>query len=547
MTAPTRSAPPGRRGRSTVTPDIPWPIAARGGLVVLAVALVLHGAPVPRTSEELYLVLVRRFADPGFAAGDWTLSGRFSDHWVFTATAGTLARLVPVTALGWAGRIGCWWAIGAQLVRAGGRLGLGAVPATAAVAGWLVFGQAGIGGEWMIGTFEAKTVAYVALAAAVLAATGGRVPVALAATGVAAAVHPAVGVWAGGPLVVALGVLPETRPALWRWWWLAALPAAPGAVGAWMAAGPSSPSLDRFLVLQAMPYHLDPFFGAVRAPVAQAALRWVVLGAMFGFCWWEHLGTRRRLPDRLWITWLTVAAAAPLAALAARALGAWWFLRLMPLRAFPLLVPLLAAYRAAGLVARLRAGEGGRPWWRRRSVAAAALAAAVALGPTTPLLAGPRAAARTAGAWLREDPEAAAFVWVSRHVPAGTLCLLPPTRQDTFWRAQRPQVANWQALRQDALAEWRRRVVDLVGGAATFAGPGWTGEPGRLADRYDRLGRRAIRRLAVRYGAGCLVTRARHPFPVLQRVGPVTVYRLGRDAGPLAPPRPASLPRLRRP
>jgi len=525
--------------------------------VVLGVALVLWGAPVPRTSEELYLTLVRRFADPGFVAGDWTLSGRFSDHWVFTAAAGTIARVVPMVMLGWAGRLACWWLLGTQLVLLGTRLGLTRWAATAAVVGWLVFGQAGIGGEWILGTFEAKTVAYTTLLGAALAATRGSVPCALAGIGATVSLHPAVGLWAGGPLALTLLAVPETRAAALRWSPLAALVAAPGVVGAWLAAGPSSPSLDRFLVLQAMPYHLDPFFGAVRRPVAQAGMRWVVLVAMAVFCWWEHLGTRRRLADRVWITWLGIAGVPVLGALAARTAGAWWFLRLMPLRAFPVLVALGAAYRAAGLVARLRATEARRPgpwpWWRRPSLVVASVAVSVAVVPTTPLLAGPRAAARTAGAWVRTDPEADAFAWVRRHLPARETCIFPPTRQDSFWRAQRPQVANWQALRQDALAEWRRRVTDLVGGAAAFTGPGWTGEPGRLAARYDRLGTGRVRALAARYGATCLVTRGRQPFRVLHRAGPVTVYRLEVGASPRRAARhragagAGAVPRLRRP
>lgn len=531
-----------------------WRGAAVGGLVVLGVALVLWGGPVPRTSEELYLTLVRRWADPGFAAGDWTLSGRFSDHWVFTAAAGTVARVVPIVVLGWVGRLAFWWLLGTQLVLLGTRLGLTRWAATAAVAGWLVFGQAGIGGEWIVGTFEAKTVAYAALLGAALAATRGSVPWALAGIGATVSLHPAVGLWAGGPLALALVAVPETRAAALRWAPPAALVAAPGVVGAWLAAGPSSPSLDRFLVLQAMPYHLDPFFGAVRWPVAQATVRWLVLGAMAAFCWWEHLGTRRRLADRIWITWIGASGVAVLGALAARTAEAWWFLRLMPLRAFPVLVALGAAYRAAGLVSRLRAAElrrrVRRPRWRRPSLVAAVVAAAVAVGPTTPLLAGPRAAARTAGAWVRTDPEADAFAWVRRHLPPRDTCILPPTRQDSFWRAQRPQVGNWQAVRQDALAAWRRRVTDLVGGPGAFTGPGWTGEPGRLAARYDRLGTDRVRVLAARYGAGCLVTRGRHPFPVLHRAGPVTVYRL--DAGPPGADRQGqgagggTVPRLRR-
>ena len=91
---------------------------------VVLVALVLYGAPVPRLSEELYLPLTRHVGDPSFLAGDWTMHGAFGEHWVFTHVFGPIAAVVPLTVFGWVGRLVAWTVLAWLLVRLGDRIGL---------------------------------------------------------------------------------------------------------------------------------------------------------------------------------------------------------------------------------------------------------------------------------------------------------------------------------------------------------------------------------------------------------------------------------------
>ena len=197
---------------------------------VVLVALVLYGAPVPRLSEELYLPLTRHVGDPSFLAGDWTMRGAFGEHWVFTHLFGPLAAAMPLTRLrlGRPARVVDRARLAARAARWPDR-----PPAARAAAGivlWLVANQALIGGDWMFGTFEAKTVADILVVAAILAATRERVALAIALFGLAITLHPGLGGWAAYAGGAALLANPSTRNRALRWAPLGILLALPGVV-----------------------------------------------------------------------------------------------------------------------------------------------------------------------------------------------------------------------------------------------------------------------------------------------------------------------------
>src|SRR3954447_20769357 len=229
-------------------------------LLVLAVTLVLYGSPVPRLSEELYLPLVRRVGDHSYLSGDWTFGGDFSEHWLFDHLFAPLANAVSIDVFGWIGRLVFWPLLGFLLIRLGTRFELTVWKAGFAVVFFLLSNQAYAGGEWIIGTFEAKTVAYVFFLGALLAVTQRRIPLALALVGLTVSFHPAVGMWSAFATGIALLAMRDTRRQTILWCWLAALLAAPGIIGALSAVGEASTALQRFVVLEAIPYHTDPFF-----------------------------------------------------------------------------------------------------------------------------------------------------------------------------------------------------------------------------------------------------------------------------------------------
>ncbi len=499
-------------------------------LLVLAVTLLLYGGPVPRLSEELYLPLVRRVADSSYLAGDWTFAGSFGEHWLFDHLFAPLAGAVSISEFGWIGRLVFWPILGLLLIRIGNRLGLTPWPAAAAVSLWIVSNQALMGSEWIVGTFEAKTVAYVCFLGALLAISAKRIPLALALLGLTVSFHPAVGMWGAWGAGIALLALPETRVPTLKWCWLAAIFAVPGVIGALSAVGTATPAVQRFVVLEAIPYHTDPFFGGQTLGYGQVALHVVTLAGMLAFNLWAYRRSARDLIQRFFVAF-QIAAAVPFAiAFIARAFHVWDYLRLMPLRSFPLIVPLVFFFQAVRLAVTAIQGQGAgrrrRRRVRRRGYVALVAIVLLAVFPTAPLLAAPRLIRRNVHAWTTDDTMADSFGWVRRNLPRTTTCIFPLDRQDAFERAEVPQVVNWQAIPYDRLGEWKRRIDQLVGGADYFEGHAWHGDLTKIRAAYSSLTLEQINRVATRYGATCLVTDTSYPLQLLHTEGRTKVYAI---------------------
>lgn len=503
----------------------------RGGGVgppaaVLALAVALYGNPVPRLSEELYLPLARHTGDPSFLRGDWTLSGGFAEHWLFDHLVGPLAATLPLAAVGWVGRLVMWAVLSYLLVRLGERLRLTPWTAAGAVGLWLFSNQALMGGDWVIGTFESKTVAYCFVLGGLLAAARRRVPLAIACLGLAVSFHPAVGLWNGLALGVALVSMRETRRGALRWTGLGVALALPGVIGALTTASSASRALDRFVVLQAVPYHLDPFFAGTTHAGVQAALRFALLAGMLAVNVVLFRRSDRDVTQRVLLV-VQLVAAVPFVLGAIGRVAHWWaFMLYQPFRAFPLVVPLVFYLQVARLAQTYRRRVPTAP--RAGRAALVVVVGAMVLGTvfTAPLLAGPRLLRRNLAAWTTPDPTAAAFRWVDGHVPRSGVCVTPVDRQDVFFWSGRPTVAVWQAIRYDALVSWKRRIDTLVGGPSYFSRPGWRGNLPDLAAAYRRLDVHQMRSIAARYHARCVVSVARYPFPVLHREDDVRVYRV---------------------
>lgn len=499
-------------------------------LLVLGVTLILYGSPVPRLSEELYLPLVRRVADPSYLRGDWTFAGDFSEHWLFDHLFAPLANVVSVNVFGWLGRLVFWPLLGFLLIRLGTRFGLKLWPAAFAVTFFLLSNQAIVGSEWILGTFEAKTVAYVCFLGALLAVSRRRIPLALALIGLTVSFHPAVGMWSAFATGIALLALRDTRRATLQWCWLPLILGAPGIIGALSVAGDASTALQRFVVIEAIPYHTDPFFGGKTLASEQVVLHTGLLLAMLAFNLWMYSRSNRDLTQRFFAVFQIAAAVPFVLAYPARAVHLWAYLRLMPLRSFPLLIPLIFFFQAFRYASRLATTDGLNRRRRRRALRDARLVIvatlAIAVLPTAPLLAAPRMIKRNFDAWTTVDPMSEAFDWIRENTPEHIRCIFPVDRQDSFDRAERPQIANWQAIPYDRLRQWKSRIDDLVGGPTYFAAREWHGDLPNLRAAYNHLTTAQIDAMATKYDASCLVSETEYPYQVLHRDGDVRVYAL---------------------
>src|SRR5262249_53933610 len=163
-------------------------------------------------------------------------------------------------------------------------------------------------------------------------------------------------------------------------------------------------------------------------------------------------------------------------------------------------VPLIFFFQAVRLVIEAWSARGVPRRRRRRTRRNATLGVvglcALALVPTAPLLAAPRLAYRNLQSWTTTDEMASTFGWVRRHTPKPGAGHIPVDRRDGFGRPERPQVANWQAIPSARLAEWRRRIDQLVGGRQYFDGDGWHGNLPDLRRAYNSLTLHQVQEIA---------------------------------------------------
>ena len=515
--------------------------------VEIALILMVFAAqaawPAPDVNEPHYLGKAKHYWNTAWAPRDFFFDSS-DTHRVFYVACGWLTRRLTLTQFAWGGRLIIWL----FLSWAWRRLSWSIVPRPGwSVATALIFLTLNVGchlaGEWVIGGFEAKGLAYVLVLAAVREYLNQRWNIALVLAGAAAAVHVLVGGW----FAVALGLcwlLSPDRPLLGRLWPGLLSGFALALAGVWPALELNwgvEPQMiaeaNDIYVFRRLRHHLVP-----QAFGWQALLRylsmlvgWLVFTRLASrICrerpLWRSAAARRDVGSqnaerhgvrslqaaigqpverlqRLVIASLVISLAGLVIAvttvnqpeLSAALLRYYWF-RLgdvMP----PIGVALLAGAVGANLV------RGRRIWFAGCLSAAVALAAAshqeyAIAGLFQNIPRGDRPPKVLDYADWR-----AACVWIAAHTPDDTLVLTPRTAQTFTWYADRGEVVSWKDLPQDAAAivEWWRRLEDIHGTPVPDA-------QGRWHESLTELPVARLRQLAAKYSASYLLAEAQPPL-----------------------------------
>lgn len=283
-------------------------------LLCMAVIFLCTGEGVPGINESHYLTKAKHDWDGQFAPGDLFLESHNS-HFLAGAVAGMAAWFLPLTGVAWLGRLVSWAFMAWAWLRLRRSLGLSIFFSPLTLASWILGTHFGHwAGEWAVGGFEAKSLAYPCVLLGIAAAVDGRFSKAWIWLGAAVAWHPVVGGWAG--LAVGLlwllhgGLRRELRQQLP--WLLAGT--AIGLVGVIPAmSGLSGPdvignvSAAQVHVYYRLPHHLAPqLFAPERHGAALLSL--VVLILVTWLHWRRPPGERKARATRvLKIGWLAVA------------------------------------------------------------------------------------------------------------------------------------------------------------------------------------------------------------------------------------------------
>jgi hypothetical protein len=481
--------------------------------LTLAAITVLMFRRVPFNNENIYLLAIRNWWHPDPA--NWTYAVRWNEHFLFNATLGALAQVVPLTAIAWAGRLVSWTFVLFGLFRIGRRLEVSPPLISLSILLWIGIGQQLVGFEWIFQSFEAKVPAYACLFFALDAFIGGRMRATGVLLGCCFTLHPGVGFaafWGFGLVLIAL------RPPK-RAWLEVIVPSAlcglPGIVSALLvsrAATASDPLAWRFVTFQALPRHFNVL------DFSQQSLASIAL--LLVFVW---RATRREPEQRaLRVVFSLLAGLSLLFTLgvAAFALGKFHWLQVFPFRVFPLLLPLLGLFVVARTltVAPRRPGEFVMP--------GLALLTVISLGNPFPNLR--EEFGMSVSSWHATDDLDAAMRWTRENAPPDAVVALPPDRKDGDWVTDRATVVSWWAVPYDRLPAWIARLEDLLG--PIDRGAVRVPARGELLDRFNRRPQPELETALRRDRATLLISTARYTFPVLHEEGSWRVYDV-RGAG----------------
>lgn len=128
-------------------------------LIVISFAAIT-GQAAPNVNESHYLTKAKHFWNPSYCPGDIFLSSSFS-HLAFYATTGWLTLIFALSTYAWIGRILSWTLIAIGWRRVCQQLFRVPMLSVLAAVFFVILNQRlHLAGEWVVGGFEAKGIAY---------------------------------------------------------------------------------------------------------------------------------------------------------------------------------------------------------------------------------------------------------------------------------------------------------------------------------------------------------------------------------------------------
>ncbi len=484
--------------------------------VHLLLLFLLAGTAVPEINESHYLPKAKHAYDASFAPGDLFLESHDS-HFLATQSAGWLTTILPLPLVAWIGRAVAWAFLAFAWLRLTGALGIARWASPFALATWYFAVHYGNwAGEWAIGGFEGKSIAYPAVLLSLAQAVENRWTRVWPWIAFAICWHPLVGGWAGLTLVL-----------VWTWrcarteWRsqivsqiASLLVAMAGVLPAFMGTSGSGSEgkliASQIHVYFRLSHHLCPLSFAWERHVA-ATIMLGLFVIMFGL--WFVLSIRRKraanstqanakpftaLSVVQSVAWLSLLFAAiglaidivwsdPQRAtfqpeLASKLLRFYWF------RWSDVAVPLAASLTAWGLLSNFCVPEtsarDGKAAQGTHSLTGSVVPGITAVAMISVLAlvtirlwetweavpAADRLLVNTPGerrelTWQDSDSNRyldwlAVCAWIRENTPTDSLWLTPKYQQSFKWYAQRAEVVCWKDVPQDnrSVIEWYKRI-----------------------------------------------------------------------------------------
>lgn len=415
----------------------------------------------PRALHTLY---------PGWLANDLCVGAPQGDHWVFFRI---LAGFFWLGGLTWGpilARFALWTLMASALITLARVLQLRPLALLIGVALFVVYEQAHLGGEAIIGEAVARHLAYPIALFALAASIRSRFILCAALLGLCVSFHALVGMWAS-LVMLGLGFFDEQFKTqnrksfvlIFAAWLLFALPGILLILPLLSnASGPDASQADRIFVVFRHPHHLSP--GAW--PLLDY-LHFVVVFAIFLICT-RLLPASPQLIKLTQFIWVAILVAT-VSLIIGVVLRTPFFLKLHPFRFAPPLTSLMTALLLGQVLVTTRYES--LKW-------ASALAAT---GLT--LWLAPRGIYHFyKSEWKPSATEAArrdALHWIKEFAPPEASVLTSPAWSDVQWRGRHAAVSSYKLVPFESprINEWYTRLVSIVGV------PPWS-QPGQKTLRW---------------------------------------------------------------
>lgn len=511
---------------------------AAATLLNFLIIWLLNASLVPGVNESHYLPKAKHAWNPDYAPGDLFLASG-NAHWLFAQIAGFMTTFLSLTAVAWIGRVVSWALMAFAWQRLAASLRLPMTVAALVLAGWILATRFGNwAGEWAVGGFEAKSLAYPFVILALAHLVGGKWTHVWLPIGIAIAFHPLVGGWAGLTMVAAWLLWGRQAEPLGRQVLPAAIAGAIAMIGIIpalnMIGGPARSGevvVAQIHAFYRLAHHQSPrlFADAQHVAGACSLVLFVIATGLLVNRWRKHRARVGNLADSasglrpammlLAVAWLSVAISfAGLLIdtvlvrirpdIAAGLLRFYWF------RWSDIAVPLgwvggmwifaIELWRQSAVWEMEPSRERSNASSRERAFGVLpatllVLATVAAIGKQVTdqwdqeIAPADRTILMSSSPRFASGPEAvrewqAVCAWVADNTPSDALFLTPRAQQTFKWYAGRAEVVSYKDVPQDSLSliEW----YDRIGRCAPPRGPtgeplGWTTEQLRnLQQRY---------------------------------------------------------------
>jgi hypothetical protein len=381
---------------------------------------------------------------------------------------------------------------------------------TLSVSLWLLYGQSIVGGEYIVGSLQGKSFAFVFLLFALDGFLKQKDIMPSIFLGLCFSFHPSVGIWGGLGIGLTFLILRYPIKKLTKIVFFTALFALPGLIALipYFFEGKSFSWEDwKYFALTLQGYHLDPS-------------SWVLRDILFvyillAFNWFCFRKNKEDLAQRFLISFQFFLCLFFSLGMVVRYTENYELLKFYPFRLFPLLVPLLFFLNLMKVYHHsvIKPGVG---------VVMLGFLALLSFG--NPLGAIVDSGRMNYMFWTqKEDDLRRSFKWLAESTPNGSIVVSPPWRRDSWYISRRAQIVSLRYFPIDRLGECRERIECMVGKIETYP------PKDRLRTMesfYNQLKENEIESIIKKYGGDYLVSKGNYKYPLLFDSGTYKVYSL---------------------